>query len=556
MIKKYSSVIIIFAIVISIFQVNVFADISFPDMGKEHWAFQSVSQLVADGTIAGYEDGTFKPDGTVSRAEFVKMIGKGSARRDKDFNDVNSSYWGYDYIMYSGLVGSDDNNFNPEAPITRGDVAQLLWGRAGSKNGVIAPSIITSQSENKDAIAWVYQYGIMIGNDGLHLRLDDTLSRAEGAALIIRARNINESSKQIDFVNTVSPDILKTVYKSLNLFDNIAYEAGKNITNGELSRAGLRLALEENELTYRGFAFSAPFTHPYVYDLTAIGSYCFNRDKINKDFIDKKATVQDTMAVITFSMIKKSHTPIVNDTKNNYYKDIASTENDMSNKCLTFANQNGIQLYADGKLNANASVTLREIAAMLVQFDSVIGTQSATTTDADSKTGSAIIYDQKIQYNIQSYPTNKDKFQLILADVPSELYTTPFSVKDNRSKYGNPIIIYNFAREYKDIFCGMLYTYKGSLLNNSKAVVKFTYFPSLVCENGNGFTMRVKCEVISIPNELLIKDVFKVSKNVSEDQKIYTGMVFYGDIASGQTISSIQLTSELATLDKIIYIVK
>jgi len=255
-------------------------------------------------------------------------------------------------------------------------------------------------------------------------------------------------------------------------------------------------------------------------------------------------------------MIKKSHTPIVNDTKNNYYKDIASTENDMSNKCLTFANQNGIQLYADGKLNANASVTLREIAAMLVQFDSVIGTQSATTTDADSKTGSAIIYDQKIQYNIQSYPTNKDKFQLILADVPSELYTTPFSVKDNRSKYGNPIIIYNFAREYKDIFCGMLYTYKGSLLNNSKAVVKFTYFPSLVCENGNGFTMRVKCEVISIPNELLIKDVFKVSKNVSEDQKIYTGMVFYGDIASGQTISSIQLTSELATLDKIIYIVK
>ena len=554
MIKKYCSIITIFAIIISLCQFNVFAEINFPDMTQTHWAFEPVSQLVADGTISGYEDGTFKPDNTVLRAEFVKMIGKSTVKRDSDFSDVTSSYWGYDYIMYSGLRGTEDNKFNPEVPITRGDVAQMLWERAGSKQGVIAPSIITSQYKNKDAAAWVYQYGIMIGNDGVNLRLNDTLSRAEAATLIVRSRKINDSSKQLDFVNTVSPKVLEAVFNSLNLFDNTSYDPEKNITNGEMSRASLRLALEERILTYKGFAFSAPFKHPYVYDLTSIGSYCFNNDKINKDFIDKKATLQDTMAVIAFGMIRKSHIPIVNDKMNNYYKGITSPENDMANKCLTFANENGIQLYADGKLNASSPVTLKELAAILVQFDNLIGTQSSIASNSGSAVNSVIYLDQKLQKNVDLYPENKDIFRLILADMPSEVYTTPYTVTVKNSEIGNPKFVYNFAREYSDIFTGMLKNYKSTLFSKSNVVVTFTYFPSLVCDNGNGFTLRVKCEVLDMPNELLIKDVFNTSSDVSVTQKIYKGMVFYGDIASSQFESALQLSDKTAILDKIIYI--
>lgn len=556
MIKKYWSIITILAISASLCQFNVFAENNFPDMTQTHWAFEPVSQLVADGTITGYEDGTFKPDNTVLRAEFVKMIGKSSVKRNMNFSDVDSSYWGYDYVMYSGLRGTVDNKFNPEVPITRGDVAQMLWGRAGSKQGVIAPSIITSQYENKDAVAWVYQYGIMIGNDGVNLRLGDTLSRAEAATLIVRSRKINESSKQIDFVNTVSPVLLETVYNSLNLFDNAKYEPEKNITNGEMSRAGLRIATEKNILTYNGYEITAPFAHKYVYDLTAIGSYCFSKDKINKDFIDKKATVQDTLAVLTFSIIKKSHASIVNDTKNNYYKDITSTDNDMANSYLTFANQNGIQLYADGKLNASSAITLKEMVAILLQIDGIVGTQSAITTDSDAKTGFDILLDQKLQKNIELYPENNDTFQLVLADMPKEIYNTPFTITNSNPQYGKPKLLYDLAREYSNIFTGMLQEYKSTLFNKFKVNVRFSYFPSLACENGNGYTLRVKCEVLDIPNELLLKDVFNVGTDVSKTQKIYKGMVFYGDIASGQELSSIQLSSEMATLDKIVYIVK
>ncbi|UKI35327.1 MAG: hypothetical protein L6V93_14190 [Clostridiales bacterium] len=99
--------------------------------------------------------------------------------------------------------------FMPDKAITRGEVLNLIWKRNGSKTGISAPSVITSQSDNKDAAAWGYTYGIMTGDDGLNLRLGDTLTRAEGAALSVRAREINENSPAKDFADIVSPDVFK-----------------------------------------------------------------------------------------------------------------------------------------------------------------------------------------------------------------------------------------------------------------------------------------------------------------------------------------------------------
>jgi hypothetical protein len=116
----------------------VFADgISFPDLGADHWAHSAVMTLVGDGTIKGFEDGTFRPDATVSRAEFVKMIGMGPERRSADYGDVDKSHWGYDYIMTSGMNADASGNFNPEVAITRYDVAELIWKRNGSVTGVL-----------------------------------------------------------------------------------------------------------------------------------------------------------------------------------------------------------------------------------------------------------------------------------------------------------------------------------------------------------------------------------------------------------------------------------
>ena len=158
--------------------------ISFADI-EGHWAESYINVLISDGTINGYEDGTFRPSGTVTRAEFTKMIGKGPTRFESDFKDVPTTHWGYEYIMYSGLEG-EGKNFNPSTPILRKDVVNLIWKRNGSITGCYAPSIITNQSNNKDAIAWAYSNGLLLGDDGINLRLNDTLTRAEAATFIVK----------------------------------------------------------------------------------------------------------------------------------------------------------------------------------------------------------------------------------------------------------------------------------------------------------------------------------------------------------------------------------
>lgn len=86
--------------------------------------------------MSGYENGTFLPEKTVTRAEFVKMLvtGLGGYDESKDygapsFSDVAADKWYASYIAFAeqqGLAsGYEDGTFHPEAPITRAEAAKL-----------------------------------------------------------------------------------------------------------------------------------------------------------------------------------------------------------------------------------------------------------------------------------------------------------------------------------------------------------------------------------------------------------------------------------------------
>ena len=81
MLKKVLAVVL----AISMLGIPAFSASMFADLPESHWGYPSVNKLVADGTVKGYEDGTFRPDNTVTRAEFVKMMGVGPERRGSDF---------------------------------------------------------------------------------------------------------------------------------------------------------------------------------------------------------------------------------------------------------------------------------------------------------------------------------------------------------------------------------------------------------------------------------------------------------------------------------------
>ncbi len=121
--------------------VNVFADaVTFPDVADDYVYKNAIYSLVQKGIINGIqqEDGTFifKPDATITRAEFAKMITVALAgnvtlteKTDK-FPDVADSHWANTYIAYAvkaGIInGRDDGTFRPENPVTYGEAIKML----------------------------------------------------------------------------------------------------------------------------------------------------------------------------------------------------------------------------------------------------------------------------------------------------------------------------------------------------------------------------------------------------------------------------------------------
>ncbi|WP_315444807.1 S-layer homology domain-containing protein [uncultured Selenomonas sp.] len=59
----------------------------FSDVPRDHWAYDAVSQLAADGVVEGYGDGTYRGDRNITRYEMAQMVGKAMAKGDLSASD-------------------------------------------------------------------------------------------------------------------------------------------------------------------------------------------------------------------------------------------------------------------------------------------------------------------------------------------------------------------------------------------------------------------------------------------------------------------------------------
>lgn len=103
---------------------------------NEHWAREIISKWVAAGKIKGYEDGTFRPDNLMTRAEYATLLASvikiQIAEPSKhEFSDVKKTDWFYDYIkkLVSLDVIDKEESYMPQSYITRQDVMTMA-GRA------------------------------------------------------------------------------------------------------------------------------------------------------------------------------------------------------------------------------------------------------------------------------------------------------------------------------------------------------------------------------------------------------------------------------------------
>lgn len=329
------------------------------------------------------------------------------------------------------------------------------------------------------------------------------------------------------------------IYRCIGIGGLLPYDPDRIITNQEMARAATRLASEEYNLIHQKFPVTVPFQNDYAKDLALVGK-CIGQDKVNEAFLEQQATHIDTVASLAYCAILKAHSPVSYGTANQYYTDVPQIKESLMNTIVTFAYQRGIQLYSWGKLYPLNQTTHKDVAAILLQLDEVIGLQSEISTEKDEK-GNNVLTDRKILKNIENYPQSQEQFACILKDIPAAVYTTPFEKMPTLDgSFGrNPKQTYDFAREYSGLFLSILQKYTNYVQKQQGIELRFTYIPSLVCDNESGYTLRVKCEIVKLNGKALTyEDVFSDSTATGSDRNLYEGMTFYVDAVTDYTMGT------------------
>lgn len=170
---------------------TIFADV------ENHWAKDYINELSSLNIVKGYEDGTFKPDKAVTRAEFVKMIVTllGLSEEKADFADVYENDWYYGVVgaaSKAGLVTGDGKNFNPNAMITRQDAAVIICRAlkmSGNEETTFADNNEISDYA-KNAVGALAQLGIISGYEDNTVRPLNLITRGETAKILVNANSL------------------------------------------------------------------------------------------------------------------------------------------------------------------------------------------------------------------------------------------------------------------------------------------------------------------------------------------------------------------------------
>lgn len=113
----------------------------FPDVELGRWSAHDIEYMEDKGIIQGYPDGEFKPSRSLTRSEFAALICRFAKLEKSDeknpFSDLKSSHWAYDDVLslYSSgvLDGYEDGTFRGENEITRAEVMTVVNKLLGRK---------------------------------------------------------------------------------------------------------------------------------------------------------------------------------------------------------------------------------------------------------------------------------------------------------------------------------------------------------------------------------------------------------------------------------------
>ncbi|WP_408892914.1 InlB B-repeat-containing protein [Paenibacillus taichungensis] len=169
-----------------------------------HWAEQQIQSWIENGSLKGYQDGSVKPNNSITRAEFITLVNRMFGFTDPsaaDFKDLSPSNWAYNDVakaVNAGYVkGYSDNTFHPGSNVSRQEAATMISNILGLntsnteeiKQFTDAGKIPTW---SQGSVAAVIEKGIMKGYPDGTFQAQKQLTRAEAVVLIESAMSNRE----------------------------------------------------------------------------------------------------------------------------------------------------------------------------------------------------------------------------------------------------------------------------------------------------------------------------------------------------------------------------
>ncbi|MGO4695641.1 glycosyl hydrolase family 8 [Paenibacillus sp. 2TAB26] len=168
-----------------------------------HWAQLNIQKAVAEGFVNGYSDGTFKPNISVTRAEFAVMMMQmlkpqtsGSELQFKDKSAIGA--WAVKAVAQAVeagiLTGYEDGSFRPNASISRAEMVAMiakvtgLDADASGKTGFADDSAIPAWA--KKAAETAKKQGIVQGRSGNKFEPTGVATRAEAVTVLLKLKEV------------------------------------------------------------------------------------------------------------------------------------------------------------------------------------------------------------------------------------------------------------------------------------------------------------------------------------------------------------------------------
>ena len=138
----------------------------FTDVKAGMWCNRAIATLTNMGIIKGYTDGSFQPNKSITRAELATIIAR-FAKLDvntKTFSDINGHWAQKNIELAAGngwINGYEDGTFRPNNNITRAEtfamINRVLDRQTESVSDLLPTSDMNMWSDNMDADAWYYK---------------------------------------------------------------------------------------------------------------------------------------------------------------------------------------------------------------------------------------------------------------------------------------------------------------------------------------------------------------------------------------------------------------